>query len=252
MKNINIIILLLIVSISAYSQVNDTTNYPKTIQYRVTAGINVGGLAPVPLPNNIREIKSYNPTFSPSLGFEALYQFKKRWSVGVSPRFEYKGMKVKDSVMYFHTMIQVGEGSNASSFEGDFTGTNYTESKNLYFGVPFFLQFSPRENWHYRIGGYFAFLLDSKFEGTVSDGYIRNGGSLGEKVEITSASFDFSDKIRKFDYGLYTGAIRNIGERFSIDLSLQWGLRSAFPSSFSGISFPMYNIYAQIGTGYRF
>lgn len=252
MKNRSTIILLLVVSMLGYGQVNDTTKNIKLIQYKVTAGINVGGLAPVPLPNNIREIRSYNPTFSPSLGFEAAYQFKKKWSVGISPRFEYKGMKVKDSVMYFHTMIQEGEGSNASTFEGDFTGTNYTESKNLYFGIPVFLQFTPAENWNYRLGGYLAFLLNSKFEGTVSDGYIRNGGSLGEKVEITSASFDFSDKIRKFDYGLYAGVIRNIGKRFSVDLSLQWGLRSAFPSSFTGISFPMYNVYGQIGTGYRF
>lgn len=222
------------------------------LQFKLTAGINIGGLSPIPLPDNIREIKSYDPGFNPSVGAEGLYEFRNKWSIGISPRVEYKGMKVKDRVVYFHTLIQMGEGAETASFEGDFSGINYTESKNLYLGVPLFVQFTPGEKWHYRLGGYVAFLLDSRFKGTVSDGYIRNGGSLGEKVEVNSASFDFSDKMHKADYGIYAGISRDLNEKFSVDLSLQWGLRSAFPASFSGISFPMYNIYAQIGTGYTF
>lgn len=227
-------------------------NNTEKLQFKVTAGINIGGLSPIPLPDNIREIKSYNPDFNPSVGVEGLYEFRNKWSVGISPRVEYKGMKVKDRVVYFHTMIQMGEGGEAASFEGDFSGINYTESKNLYLGTPVFVQFTPDEKWHYRLGGYLAFLLDSKFKGTVSNGYIRNGGSLGEKVEVSSASFDFSDKVQKLDYGIYAGISRDVSDRFSVDVSLQWGMRSAFPSSFTGISFSMYNIYAQIGTGYRF
>lgn len=243
-----------LLSISAvYAQQSDLgDNKNNEIHLRITAGLNIGGLAPVPLPNTIREIKSFNPGFNPSVGVEALYFLNNHWSVGVNPRLDYKGMKVTDRVMYFHTKIQVGQGSGASSFEGAFSGTNYTDSKNIYFGVPVFVEFTPGESWHYRLGGYFAILQHSKFEGTVSDGYIRNGGSLGEKVEISSASFDFADEIRKTDYGIYAGVNKNINKRFSIDLSLQWGLRSAFPSSFTGVSFPMYNIYAQLGTGYRF
>lgn len=247
MKKCIFSLLAIVFSVVAIAQSNN-----KILQFRLTAGLNIGGLSPIPLPDNIREIKSFDPGFNPSLGVEGLYQFRNKWSVGISPRLEYKGMKVKDRVMYFHTLIQMGEGASAASFEGDFSGINYTESKNLYLGVPVFVQFTPGEKWHYRLGGYFAFLLDSRFKGTVSDGYIRNGGSLGEKVEVSSASFDFSDKVRKSDYGIYAGISRDLNARFSVDLGLQWGLRSAFPSSFSGISFPMYNIYGQLGMGYKF
>jgi hypothetical protein len=220
--------------------------------FRVTAGINIGGLSPIPLPNNIRKIKSFDPTFAPSIGGEVLYSLHKKWSIGINPKFDHKGMKVSDEVVYFHTLIQQGTGAEASTFEGAFSGTNYTESRNLYLGAPFFVEFTPKKNWHYRLGGYAAYLVEGKFEGTVSDGYIRNGGSLGEKVEITSASFDFSEKLRKFDLGIYAGARKNINKNFSIDVSLQWGLISAFPSSFTGISFPMYNVFGQIGAGYQF
>ncbi|MCX8530762.1 hypothetical protein [Chryseobacterium luquanense] len=72
-----------------------------------------------------------------------------------------------------------------------------TEAKNLYLGVPVFVQFTSGKKWHYRLGSYFAFLLKPEFQGIVSDGYIRNRGSKGEKVIISSATFDFSDKIKK-------------------------------------------------------
>ena len=57
----------------------DVTNQDsiKQFQFRVTAGLNVGGLTPIPLPNNIRKVKSYNPRFNPSVGLEGLYQFQK-------------------------------------------------------------------------------------------------------------------------------------------------------------------------------
>ncbi len=236
-----------LISVFASAQTNS-----EKFDYKVTLGLNFGGLSPIPLPDNIREIKSYDPGFNPSLGFEVLYQLEPRWSLGISPRAEYKGMAVKDRVIYFHTLIQMGEGSEAASFEGDFSGINYTEAKNLYFGIPIFIQLTPGEKWHYRLGGYIAFLLDSKFKGTVSDGYIRNGGSLGERVEVSSASFDFGDKLRKTDYGIYAGVSRDVNEKFSVDFNLLWGLRSAFPGSFTGISFPMFNIYGQIGTSYQF
>ncbi len=222
------------------------------ISYSVTAGFNAGGLSPVPLPNNIRKIMSYDPMVNPSLGIEALYPLNERWSIGINPRFDYKGMKVKDSVMYFHTLIQMGEGDERSSFEGDFTGINYTESRNLYLSLPFFITFTPKEKWHYRLGGYAAFRIHSRFKGYVSDGYIRNGNSLGEKINVTRADFDFSDKVRKVDCGIYAGVKRDLGNNFSVGLNLQWGLISAFPKSFTGIAFPMYNIYGQLAVGYGF
>ncbi|WP_164976732.1 porin family protein [Chryseobacterium sp. CH21] len=234
------------------TEIKEVNSIFSKFDVRVTVGFNLGGLSPIPLPSNIRKVKSYNPTFAPSVGAEIKYNFHKKWSVGINPRLDYKGMKVKDSVVYFHTLIQQGSGNDTATFEGAFSGTNETESKNLYLGAPVFVEFTPGKNWHYRLGGYMAFLLKGKFEGTVSDGYIRNGGSLGEKVEISSASFDFSDKIRKTDYGFYAGARRSFGNHWSADVSLQWGLRSTFPSSFTGISFPMYNIFAQIGAGYQF
>lgn len=240
-----------LLSPSLYAQEDTESGKSLKFHYRIVAGLNIGGLTPVPLPDNIRKIKTFDPTLSPYIGVEGVYTLNNKWSVGISPQLQYKGMKVKNEVMYLHTIIQMGEGAEASSFEGAFTGTNYTEVKNLYLGVPFFVQFTPKDKWHYRLGGYFGFLLNAKFQGTVSDGYIRNGGSLGEKVQVTSASFDFAKHVRTFDFGLHAGAVRDLGKKFTVDAGLQWGLRSAFPSSFSGISFPMYNIYAQLGVGYR-
>lgn len=251
MKRLLHIILPVFFCLNSYAQENNSNEKFAGIKYRIIAGLNAGGLSPVPLPDNIRKIRTFNPTLNPYAGIEGVYELDSKWSIGLSPQLQYKGMKVKNEVKYMHTIIQMGEGAQASSFEGAFSGTNYTDVKNLYLGIPVFVQFTPKGKWRYKLGGYMAFLIKSKFEGTVSDGYIRNGGSLGEKVEVTSASFDFKEQLRTFDCGIYAGVSRELGERLSIDAGLQWGIRSAFPPSFRGISFPMYNIYAQLGVAYK-
>jgi len=251
MKQIITLTLLFLFSVNLRAQDTTEDSDNAKIKFRLILGVNVGGTAPLPLPNTVREIKNYNISFNPAIGIEGVYAFNKKWSMGANPRIEYKGMKVKNRVMYMHTIIEVEDGTDVSYFEGAFSGINYTETRNAYLSIPLFVQFTPREQWHYRLGGYLAFLLKSKFSGYVSDGYIRNGGSLGEKVEVSLASFNFSDNIRKFDCGLNAGVNRNIGNHWSVDLNLQWGLLSVFPSSFTGVTFPMYNIFGQFGVGYR-
>lgn len=251
MKQIITLAVLCLLSISLKAQDETESLGHNKLSYRLTLGINVGGVSPIPLPNTVREIKNYNVSFNPAIGIEGLYAFNSKWSIGANPRIEYKGMKVKNRVMYMHTIIEVKDGDDVSSFEGAFSGINYTETRNAYLSFPLFVQFTPRKQWHYKLGGYLAFLLKSKFSGYVADGYIRNGGSLGEKVEVSLANFNFSDNIRKFDCGFNAGVTRNIGQHWSVDLNLQWGLLSVFPSSFTGVTFPMYNVFGQFGVGYR-
>lgn len=222
----------------------------KIHQY-VHAGLNIGALAPVSLPNTIRKIEGYSPLFSPSIGYEIVYQLKGKWGVGAALKLEYKGMRVKDSVQYFHTIITQQSSSGKSEFEGDFTGTNRTRAHNLYLTLPVNAVFQCSEKWRFKLGLYAAYLLAASFDGTVSNGYIRNGNSLGEKVIIDQASFDFAKEERKFDWGLQGGAERKIGKKLAIAANLQWGLQPVFPAEFKGVGFKMYNIFAGLGVSYQ-
>ena len=249
MRNILILIVLLVGQVIGASA--QRLLKPENFRQYITLGFNLGASAPYGLPNTIREINSYSPAFSPSLGYELDYDLSDRWSVGTGLRFDLKGMHVKDSVQYFRTLITVqNENGENGSFEGDFSGTNSTSSRNGYLTVPFFAGYHLKK-WQFNGGLYIAYLIQSKFEGNVSNGYIRKGGSLGEKVLIDHATFDFSDKVNNWDYGLHVDVNRHINERWQVRVNGQIGLNPLFPSSFQGVSYELYNMFFTIGAAYR-
>lgn len=223
----------------------------KKIRHYVTAGYNIGAASPYGLPNTIRSVKSYSLLFTPSVGYEATYDISDQWFLGAGLRLDYKGMKVTDSVQYFRTQITVGDGSGEDGvFEGDFTGTNATETKNAYLTLPVYAGYRAGA-WDLKLGMYFATLLSSTFKGNVSDGYIRKGGSLGEKVLIDNATFDFSDKVRSFDLGAHIAVERTLNQRWKVGLTGQLGLVPLFPSSFKGVGYDLHNMFVTVGASYR-
>ncbi|WP_162946228.1 outer membrane beta-barrel protein [Chitinophaga barathri] len=221
------------------------------LEHRIIAGLNIGGTAPVGLPNTIRKIESYRPEFCPVLGYELSYRHTPKWGAALAVKMDYKGMYTKDEVIYFPTMITVNDGANKGEFEGTFSGKNETTVRNAYVTFPLSAVYTPNNKWRFNLGGYAAWLFSSNFYGNVSDGYIRNGGPLGEKVIIDEATFDFGNEIRRFDAGLQGSAERRVGKHLSILGALNWGLRPVFPDDFKGMDFPMYNIYLTLGVSYR-
>ncbi len=249
MKKISLLIFILLLSSSSLMAKINLTEFEKKLSYRIIAGFNIGATAPRSMPNTIRKISYYSPRFSPSLGYFAMYPLHEKWILTAGLQIDFKGMKVTDSVAYFHTLLQSGNGQ--SGFEGSFTGTNSTLVNNVYLTIPIYTTYRLTSHWSLEAGGYMAYLLSPKFEGHVSDGYIRNGGDLGEKVIIDHAEFDFSDKLRRMDYGLHGGVAYQLGARWAAALQMNWGLCRIFPSSFSGVDIPLYNLYGKLGLGYN-
>ncbi len=216
------------------------------IRHQAVVGYNIGAVSPIGLPATIRKIYGYSPLFAPSFGYEGLYKVKNHWMLGYGLRVDFKAMRVRDSVAYMPTIIHSGK----DRLEGVFSGRNQTSVRNIYLTLPVYLQWTPAEKWHYKLGMYMAYLLRPKFEGKVSDGYIRNGGSLGEKVAIASAEFDFSARENRWDIGIHAGIAHDIAPKWAVAAQVQWGLLPVFPSSFNGVSFKMYNIFGNIGVAY--
>jgi len=228
-------------------ELNSEAPNHNTLSHTFGIGYNIGGLAPVSFPNNIRKIKSFSPGFSPNVSYQISYSLSDHWAVGTGVRLDWKAMKVSDSVQYFHTLVSM----DTSTIEGDFTGTNTTDVRNVYLSLPVHVSYTTNHNWKFKLGAYFAYLIRPSFSGSVSDGYLRKGNSLGEKVMINYATFNFDDKQRKFDFGISAGTEKLIYQNFGASFDLQWGLIPAFPASFTGISFKMYNIYGSFGVFYK-
>lgn len=226
----------------------NNSNSASKFEHNVHIGYNIGGLAPISFPNTIRKINSYSPGFSPSFGYELNYRLHQKWGLAVGLRIDWKNMSVQDSVQYFHTLVSMDD----ATIEGNFSGTNTTKVKNIYLAVPIQALFYAGNNWKLKLGVYLAHLVRPSFYGSVSDGYLRKGDSLGEKVIIDYASFDFDKEQRTFDFGISAGAEKLVYKNFSAKADLQWGLQPVFPNSFNGISFNMYNIFGTLGLSYRF
>jgi hypothetical protein len=216
-------------------------------EHSIQAGLNFGASAPLSIPDNIRKINVWAPTFAPMIGYEVLHNIDRKWAVGAAVKVDMKGMYIKDQVMYLPTIITTDGGGK---FEGTFSGTNETHVRNSYISLPVHVVFSPDKNWKVKLGLYGAWLFSSNFKGTVSDGYIRNGGPLGEKVEIDEASFDFGHEMNEFDWGVQAAGERMVGKKIAVLANFNWGMRPLFPSSFEGMNFKLYNMYLTLGVRY--
>lgn len=238
---------LLLFAGSYASQAQEAELPNSKIKQYVQLGINMGALMPIGLPNTIREIESYNPGFNPVIGYELVYPLTDKWSVGGGVKFEYKGMSVEDSVLYFHTIITTGTGDDAAQFEGDYSGHNTTNVRNAYLTIPIHAVYSLSEKWRFELGVYAAFLINGTFDGDVTDGYIRKDDSLGEKIYIDEATFDFSEEQNEFDFGIQGSAHYALGERLGLAAGFSWGFIPNFPSDFKGLEYPLYNVFGNIG-----
>lgn len=223
----------------------------KKWEFNVFAGYNLGGSTPMPLPAEIRKINSWSPGFSPTLAFHATRWINSDWGLTSGLEIDIKGMTIDADVKYWYTDLVVGSGEQVGNFSGTFSGKNKTKVMNGYITIPVLGTYRLNHLWTFHAGGYVSLLQDEKFEGTASDGYIRNGGPTGEIVKVTEATYDFSNELRKVDAGIMAAADWNFTRRMAVKGQLSWGLVPLFPSDFKGISYKMYNIYMMLGLAYR-
>jgi hypothetical protein len=248
------ILLCLFVLAAYYAKAQHPTDEnarPRKGESNILGGLNIGGTAPVSFPNTIRKINAFWPRFSPSVGYEYIHYLPKKWAIGAAFKLDFKGMGTRSTVIYFPTIISVKDGDQTNEFTGTFSGHNETRVSNAYVTIPVYAVYRFNQKWEAKLGLYLAWLFSSDFEGNVSDGYIRNGGPTGEKVNIDVATFDFGQEVNSFDIGIYGAGGYRLSKRLSATAQLSWGLRPIFPAAFKGMDFPLYNIYATLGVSYH-
>jgi hypothetical protein len=221
--------------------------------HEVRVGLNLGGTAPLPIPAEIRKINSFTAGVNPIIGFRSTRWLDKhpQWGITSGVTIDYRGMKTSADVKYWYTDLVVGEGDRTGRFSGTFSGKNMTKVKNGYFTIPVLASYRPFKAWTFHAGGYFSWIHTSKFEGSASDGYIREGGPTGDRITVEESTYDFSDELKDIDAGITVGANWKLTKRIAATGELNWGLVPIFPADFKGVSHKMYNIYFSLGLSYR-
>lgn len=224
------------------------------LEYEVKAGVSIGGTSPLPLPVEIRDISSYNPTLSVSLEGNVLKWLdrEKRWGVIVGIRLENKGMKTDARVKNYGMEI-IGDGGEI--VKGSWTGQVKTKVKNSYLTVPVLAAYKFNPRFRMSLGPYFSYMMEGDFSGDVYDGYLREGDPTGNKVVFEdgkSAPYNFSKNLRRFQWGAQVGAEWRAFKHLNVYADLTWGLNDIFRKDFETITFAMYPIYLNVGFGYAF
>ena len=75
---------------------------------------------------------------------------------------------------------------------------------------------------------------------------------LHPAIGISKASYDYSDDIRHFDFGIGLGGSRRIYRGLSVRADLKWGLLTVLDPSKRTIDMDTYNIYLNLGLSYAF
>lgn len=223
-----------------------------SLQLRVRAGYSIGGTSPVPLPETIRSIDAYRLTPSFMAGFDAQLPLSAKWGIIAGLHFENKAMDADATTKMYH--MEVVKGS--TKLEGLFTGHIRQQVTEWMFTLPVQATLQVGRNVILRGGPYMSLLLDKKFNGIASDGYLREGDPTGTKILMGSkegewATYDFDDDMRNFQMGIGVGADWQVYKGFGVSADLNWGLTGIFKSGFKTVEQTLFPIYGTIGVFYR-
>lgn len=223
-------------------------------EYELRAGISIGGTAPIPFPQEIRSIDSYDPTLAILLEGNAYKWFgkDKKWGVITGIRFENKNMETKATVKNYSMEII---GSDGNRLKGNWTGGVKTVARNACLTVPVLAAYAVSPRWNIKLGPYVSYVMGHDFSGEVYEGYLREGNPTGDKIIFTDgavAKYDFEDDLRNFQWGIQAGADWRAFKHLKVFADVTCGMNDIFKKDFQTITFAMYPIYINLGFGYAF
>jgi hypothetical protein len=221
--------------------------------YELKCGINIGGTAPLSMPREIRSIDSYNPRFNGVIEGDITRWMNdcSHWGISAGLRIETKSMTTGATVKSYQTEV-IDDGSKVSGYWTGYVNTKYSTTL---LSIPVMANYRLGNNWKFRAGMYLSYALHREFTGYVTDGYLRQGTPIGQKLQFSDGkrgTYDFSSDLRKLQPGIQLGASWMTNKHFSINADMQFGLSDIFHSNFKTVTFNMYPIYMNIGWGYRF
>ena len=219
--------------------------------YRLYVGAKLGGTFPIGLPQEIRGINSYNPTFNPTIGIDAVHMFNDKLGMSVGARLEYKGMNAEVDVRHYLISVNIQDGDSQGLTRGYFSGKVENQTKHLYGTLPVLAVYRPTSTWEFRAGVWAAYAFSTGFQGNAFDGTIRESFLL-PKVAVRMSAFQYDEDVRRFDAGLQLGTSCNISNHLCANADITWGLVNTLNPSTRKVDISTYNVYLDLGLGYRF
>lgn len=227
-------------------------NAQSDIHFAVRAGYNVGAVTPLGLPASIRGIEAFRLGATVMAGCDVALPLSEKLGIATGLRVENKGMDAEVKVKSYRMEMEKG-GSGLSGF---FTGHVQQKVSQWMVTLPVQGTYRLGEKLTLKAGPFISLLLSREFSGIASGGYLRQGDPTGPKVEIGDkegewATYDFSEEMRRLQWGVSVGVDWLVAGRVGMTAELQWGLSGIFNSDFKTVEQSLYPIYGCLSLFYR-
>ena len=157
---------------------------------KLRAGFLLGGTTPLPLPQEIRSIDSYNPTMNIAIEGGAQKMFEPtKWGMALGVRLETKGMKTDATVKNYHMEMTADDGGY---MVGAWTGHVKTNVRATYLTFPILAVYKVAPRWELRGGPYLSWMYDGNFSGEAEKDFF--GRSLAPFEAVTRKAVVPSDE----------------------------------------------------------
>ncbi|MDD6140073.1 MAG: porin family protein, partial [Bacteroidales bacterium] len=135
-------------------------------EIELRGGYNIGGVSPLPLPEEIRKLDSFNPTVPLSIEADFTKRLGRdnRWGVQFGVKVENKNMTTKATVKNYSMEIIGDDGAKVA---GRWTGGVQTAVRNSYLTFPVVGVYRVHPRTNLKAGVFFSWLFDGTFEGYV-------------------------------------------------------------------------------------
>lgn len=248
-KQIAFIILATVIMIPRTAMGGD---FLEDLQMKARVGYSIGATAPLGVPATIRSIDSYRLTPSFMAGLDIAFPLKDKWGVMTGLHLENKAMNADVTTKAYRMELRKGN----EVIEGLFTGHVKQKVTEWMLTLPIMGTCQLGGKVQLKAGPYLSLLLNKDFSGIASDGYLRQGDPTGPKIIIGAkegewATYDFSDEMRRFQFGMAAGVDWQVHKRLGVSADLSWGLTGIFKSSFKTVEQTLYPIYGTIGIYYK-
>ncbi|MBN1598880.1 MAG: outer membrane beta-barrel protein [Bacteroidales bacterium] len=233
-------ILILLLSINAYSQNSILSIYPNL-------GVDVGGAIPFPF-SDIPEDAGGTPKPYPTLGLGVNYEFNEEWSLSLECNYHLIAFSAKATVR--SQPINNDDGTTVLYFTGETKAD--VELRQVEF--PLSANYKVGENWYVIFGGYYSRILEGTFYTEGKNGVLSNDRNITDNAILPGTAptqYDFNDKIDKWDAGIMIGYRYNISQKLFFWAKFHVGFKSIFQKDFKNIDYEMYQLRLSAGISYK-
>lgn len=244
MKKI-IVLLLSLISLSAVARDKGKLNIG------IHTGLDIGAAVPWPIFGGAiggDDKMNATPRLTPAIGFSGEYRMSDKFSAMLEAT--YKTIGIDASIITLNS----GQKFKDDGLDVIFYGKAKTTMSFSMFEFPLYVKYRINENNRVFLGGYYARIVNGKFEATALNGRLENPDNPDD-ITIVKPSDplyqDFGSNLDNWDAGWQAGYERKLSGRINLSGRFSMGLKDIFKPGQNYLEFSMLNMRGTIVLSYR-